>query len=143
MRDGDAKVSLYNRQIKGWTIKEEIPVAPPKVSQKSSEDSALATNFEKFKSHVDQRLAVVEGNVQQVIGKMNEIIKNINALEKKPKSFTPSNEVPRSASQEKPREQKQQAPPAQREKPTEGHSRSGDYEPGDIDMGEIFYSGNK
>lgn len=125
-------------------LKEEIPVAPPKVSQKSSEDSALATNFEKFKGHVNQRLVVVEGNVQQVIEKMNEIIKSINALEKKSKAFTPSNEVPRSAEpqQEVPQSQ-QQKKDSEKSQQSQGQSRSGDYEPGDIDIGEVFYSGNK
>ena len=125
-------------------LKEEVPIAPPKVS----EDTGVHVNFEKFKGQVNQRVAAVEGSVKQVIEKMNEIIKKINELEQRPKTFSASNEVPRSQPEQK-QEQPKQEPPKQDNQPegkgkgAESQSRYGKYQPGDVDIGDIFYFGNK
>ena len=75
----------------------------------------------------------------------SEIIKKINELEQRPKTFSASNEVPRSQPEQKPQEQKpaEQPKPEGKGKGAESQSRYGKYQPGDVDIGDIFYFGNK
>jgi hypothetical protein len=107
--------------------------------QMSNDDIAkVERNFEVFKSTTTQQLNSLKDDVHNVVEKMNEIIKAINELEKIKESVTTIDE-----GDEK---QKRLAPKVVK-KPKEdkpkNHPRSGDTQPGDIDLNETFYYGTR
>jgi len=111
-------------QVSQEIMKEEIPVAPP-------ESPAMERHFEMFKQQVNQRCATMEANLKNVMSKMNEMIKTINELEKKPKPIVPSNDVPRSP---EPKKSDKKGGIAQKDQ---------NLEPGDVDISGVFYCGTK
>jgi len=122
-------------------LKEEIPVAPKKVDD--GQPAALERHLDMFKQQVDQRISAVEATMKTILEKMNEMIKNINELEKKPKSFVASNEVPRTESKQDLSITNNQQSTTDRPKGAEPQKRAGNLEPGDIDVAEYFYCGKK
>jgi len=112
----------------------------PEVNNQAPVDgNPMERHFDVFKQQVDQRISSVEEAMKQVVEKMNEMIKTVNALEAKTQNYKPSNDVPRSEPQAPP----QQEAPKERPKGAEPQKRSGDIQPGDIDVGDYFYFGNK
>jgi len=100
--------------------------------------SRIERNFEVFKSSMQNQFESVKGDLSAVMGKMNEMIKIINELEKLKDSVTTIDD----GSHEK---QQRLAPkivkkPAE-EKPENQNPRSGDMKPGDIDLAKTFYFG--
>jgi len=105
--------------------------------QESKRSMANNPDFEK---QISQRLNDIEANLSSVIGKMNEMIKEINTLQQGGGA--------RAAPREAPREKETQKPlaPAPEQKPAaapEPHARSGNYTPQDVQIDKIFYYGNK
>ena len=114
-------------QLSQTLIKEEIPIAPPK---ESVQEQAMERHLDVFKQHMNQRLASVEGTMKRVVVKMNEMIAKIKELDARPAGFKPSNDVPRS-------EQTANSQPPTNKKDEKGPR------PGDFDIGDYFYCGNK
>ena len=98
--------------------------------------SKIERNFEVFKSTTHQQLESVKGDLQTVMGKMNEMIKVINELEKLKDSVTTIDE----GSNEK---QQRLAPKVVKKPKEEKNQRTGDVQPGDVDLSETFYYGTK
>ena len=96
-------------------------------------------DYEAFAKQTSQRLTEIETSVSTVIQKMNEMIKEINTLQKGGGASAPTSP---------PRERETQAPlPKPEPKPapahTEPHARSGNYSSQDVQIDKIFYFGNK
>lgn len=95
----------------------------------------MERNFEVFKSTTQQQLTSLKDDVQSVIGKMNEMIKVINELEKLKDSVTTIDE-----GSEK---QKRLAPKVVKKPKEQKNQRTGDVKPGDVDLSETFYYGTR
>lgn len=105
-----------------------------------NEDVAkIERNFEVFKSTTHQQISSMKEELNTVIGKMNEMIKVINELEKLKDSVTTIDEGGS--------EKQQRLAPKVVKKPKEeksgNHPRSGDVQPGDVSLADTFYYGNK
>ena len=111
-------------QVSQEIMKEVIPVAP-------LESPAMERHFDMFKQQMNQRCATMETNLKNVMSKMNEMIKTINELEKKPKPIVPSNDVPRSPE------------PKKSDKKGGVVQKNQNLEPGDVDISGVFYCGTK
>jgi len=111
-------------QVSQEIMKEVIPVAP-------QESPAMERHFDMFKQQMNQKCAIMETNLKNVMSKMNEMIKTINELEKKPKPIVPSNDVPRSP---EPKKSDKKGGVAQKDQ---------NLEPGDVDISGVFYCGTK
>lgn len=98
----------------------------------------LERNFEVFKSTTQQQLSSLREDLGNVIEKMNEMVKVINELEKLKESVTTIDEGD---------EKQQRLAPKVVKKPKEekprSHPRSGDVQPGDIDLNKTFYCGTR
>ena len=94
--------------------------------EESTEDSLKfrKVNY-KLKEHEELLIAIQN--------KMNEMITEINNLQKQKKSSSPV-QVP---------EEKQTVFKEKDKQKTKPTNRSGDYTPGDVDINEFFYSGSK
>ena len=101
--------------------------------------SRIERNFEVFKSSMNSQIESVREDLHSVIEKMNEMIKVVNELEKLKDSVTTIDD----GSSEK---QQRLAPKIVKkpmsEKPA-SHPRSGDMQPGDVDLSKTFYFGNR
>lgn len=99
---------------------------------------SMATTNPDFEKQISQRLNDIEANLSSVIGKMNEMIKEINTLQQGGGSRAAPREAPREKETQKPLPAPEQKPAAQ-----EPHARSGNYTPQDVQIDKIFYYGNK
>jgi hypothetical protein len=97
--------------------------------------SRIERNFETFKSATYQQLETVRSDLSAVMGKMNEMIKVINELEKLKDSVTTIDE-----GSEK---QKRLAPKVVKKPKEQKNQRTGDIKPGDVDLSETFYYGTR
>jgi len=95
----------------------------------------IERNFEVFKSATHQQLEAVKGDLQAVMGKMNEMIRVINELEKLKDSVTTIDE-----GNEK---QKRLAPKVVKKPKEQKNQRTGDLQPGDVKLDETFYYGKR
>lgn len=131
----DDAVQAAQAIYKGTIANEPTPEQRHQALQEKKNMAGQSTpEFEAFSKQVSQRLGDIEGNLSTVISKMNEIIKEINDLQKA------------GSRQGVPREKDVQAAlpkqePAQA--PKEPHARSGNYTPQDVQIDKIFYFGNK
>lgn len=117
-------------------FKEKIANVEDGGAVKMSEDKDTARierNFEVFKSTTHQQLEAVREDLSAVMGKMNEMIKVINELEKLKDSVTTIDE-----GDEK---QTRLAPKVVKKPKEEKNQRTGDMAPGDIDLSKTFYYG--
>ncbi|MBN2112065.1 hypothetical protein JW707_03105 [Candidatus Woesearchaeota archaeon] len=108
---------------------------------KMADDEKIAKierNFDVFKATTAQQLNSLKDDVHNVVQKMNEIIKTINELEKLKESVTTIDEDG---------EKQQRLAPKVIKKPKEekpkNHPRSGNMQPGDIDLNKTFYFGKR
>ncbi len=129
-------------QLSQTLIKEEIPVA-----QEPVQEQAMERHLDVFKQHMNERLANVENTMKQVVVKMNEMIAKIKELDARPAGFKPSNDVPRSEPQ--PAQQQPmvssapQPAPEPQQAPQEKSEKKDELKPGEFDIGDYFYCGNK
>ncbi|MEK6960410.1 MAG: hypothetical protein AABX47_04505 [Nanoarchaeota archaeon] len=91
---------------------------------------------ENFVKQTTQRLTEIETNVSTLIGKMNEMIKEINALQKGGGSHSSSAPERRESQAPLPKAEPKQG------SGTEPHARSGNYTPADVQIDKIFYFGS-
>ncbi len=115
-------------------FKEKIAdVEKSEVKMADDKDIAkLERNFEVFKSTTHQQLSSLKEDIHGVIEKMNQIIKVINELEKLKESVTTIDEG---------NEKQRRLAPKVVKKPK--NQRTGDIEPGDVDLSETFYYGTR
>jgi len=90
-------------------------------------------------AQMERQLQAVQGEIQVIKDKMNEMIVIINELETKAKAQPRQEMQQRQPEQQKLSEQQRQ--PEQQK--TEPHARSGQYKPGDVAIDKIFYMGQK
>jgi len=107
-----------------------------------NEDVAkIERNFEVFKSTTHQQISSMKEELNTVVGKMNEMIKVINELEKLKDSVTTIDE---GGSEKQHRLAPKIVKKPKEEKPSgNNHPRSGDVQPGDISLADTFYYGNR
>lgn len=106
-----------------------------------SDDMAkVERNFEVFKSSTQKQIDSVKEELSTVIGKMNEMIKAINELEKLKDSVT---NIDDGGSEKQQRLAPKVVKKPKEEKQDNNHPRSGDSKPGDVDLSQTFYYGNK
>jgi hypothetical protein len=105
-----------------------------------NEDTAkIERNFEVFKSSAQKQIDSMKEELGTVIGKMNEMIRVINELEKLKDSVTSIDE----GGSEKQRRLAPKIVKKPKEEKSNNHPRSGDSQPGDVNLAETFYYGNK
>lgn len=99
----------------------------------------VADEFDRFKNHAHQRMQKLEGQMNVVINKINEIVGELKKREAEPRP------APQAAPQEEKQEQKQEQLQTQpkEQKKTESHQRVGEFKPGDIEIDKVFYYGRK
>lgn len=126
-----AAQAIYNGNI----ANELTPEQKHQALQEKKTMAGTQPELETFSKQVNQRLGDIENNLSTVISKMNEIIKEINELQK---SGGRQGAAPRE-------KEVQAALPRQEAKPApaEPHARSGSYTPQDVQIDKIFYFGNK
>jgi len=95
----------------------------------------IERNFEMFKASTHQQIESLKEDVHNVVGKLNEMIKIINELEKLKDDVTTIND-----GDEK---QKRLAPKVVKKPKEEKNQRVGDLKPGDINLSETFYYGKR
>jgi uncharacterized protein YoxC len=95
----------------------------------------IERNFDMFKKGTDERLNAMQTTVSDIVSKMNEMIKIVNEVEKIKDSIS-SGSTPTEKAAPKPRQKK-----LKEEKPK--NEKRGDYEPGDVDVTEVFNFSNK
>ena len=95
----------------------------------------LERNFEVFRSAAQKEMNTLREDLSSVVGKLNEMIKVINELEKLKDDVTTIDE-----GKEK---QKRLAPKIVKKPKEQKNQRTGDLKPGDINLNETFYYGNK
>jgi len=132
---------VFNEKIANVEEKKEENKEENKGDAEMVDDKDLAKierNFEVFKSTTHQQLESVKGDLQTVMGKMNEMIKVINELEKLKDSVTTIND----GSNEK---QQRLAPKVVKKPVSEkpNNPRSGNVQPGDVDLSDTFYCGTR
>jgi len=139
-------------QLSQTLIKEEIPVA-----QEPVQEQAMERHLNTFKQHMNERLANVENTMKQVVVKMNEMIAKIKEIDARPAGFKPSNDVPRSEQTSQQNQQPAQqpmvssapqpAPESTNQQPTSNYQKpekgEKELQPGELDIGDYFYCGNK
>ena len=106
------------------------------VQTETGDRMASSEEFGRFVNSVNERMNKVEENVSSVIGKINEMIKEINRFEAR----LDSNGV---AQTPKEQQTKIEAPQPEKTGETQAQSRAGDYKPGDVEIDKIFYFGNR
>ncbi|MFQ5621024.1 MAG: hypothetical protein ACE5FT_04230 [Candidatus Nanoarchaeia archaeon] len=98
-------------------------------------NTGALSDFQRFQNTVNDRLGKLESGLTNVIGKLNEMIKEINRLEGR---------LEQGGVPELPKERQETiAPKEEPKKEAESQSRSGEYTPGDVAIDKIFYYGNK
>lgn len=105
-----------------------------KVAEESNDTlNRIERNFDMFKKGTDERLNSMQSTVSDIVSKMNEMIKIVNEVEKLKDHITSeSGPIPK-AKQKKLKDTKE-APK---------NEKRGDYEPGDVDVTEVFNFANK
>jgi chromosome segregation ATPase len=97
--------------------------------------SDSSVDDERKERKLNRRLEAIEGNINMVISKMNELVDKINQLEKKHKEECAKQATQSSVQQtiQQPEQKKETAPAP----------RTGNFKPGDIDVMDFFNYGNK
>ena len=131
----DDAVQAAQAIYKGTIANEPTPEQKHQALQEKKTMAGSTPEFEAFSKQTSQRLGEIETNLSTLISKMNEIIKEINELQK---AGARSSAAPRER-------EVQAALPKQESKPAsaEPHARSGSYTPQDVQIDKIFYFGNK
>lgn len=109
--------------------------ADKKMAETNTDISKIERNFEMFKASTHQQIETLKADVHNVVGKLNEMIKIINELEKLKDDVTTIND-----GDEK---QKRLAPKVVKKPKEQKNQRVGDLKPGDINLSETFYYGKR
>ena len=121
--------SVYKEKIADAEKKED------KTMTNEPDIAKLERNFDVFRSTTQQQLNALKDDLHSVIEKMNQMIKVVNELEKLKDDVTTIDEG---------KEKQKRLAPKMVKKPKEPkNQRVGELKPGDINLNETFYYGNR
>jgi uncharacterized phage infection (PIP) family protein YhgE len=102
--------------------------------QNNDSFSKIERNVDMLKKGTDERLNSMQATLSDVVSRMNEMIKIINELEKLKDGISSASAAPAQKERQKKIQDTKQAPK---------NEKRGDYEPGDIDVTQVFNFGKK
>jgi uncharacterized phage infection (PIP) family protein YhgE len=102
--------------------------------QNNDSFSKIERNVDMLKKGTDERLNAMQATLSDVVSRMNEMIKIINELEKLKDGISSASAAPAQKERQKKIQDTKQAPK---------NEKRGDYEPGDIDVTQVFNFGKK
>jgi uncharacterized protein Yka (UPF0111/DUF47 family) len=106
-----------------------------KMAENNPDIAKIERNFDVFKATTHKQITSLKEDLHSVMEKMNQMIKVINELEKLKEDVTTIDEGGE--------KQKRLAPKIVKKPRKQKNQRTGDVEPGDVDLSETFYYGTK